>query len=452
MNSTLLSLIGLLCFLLIAWALGGFKRNISWRIVIGGLLLQFLVAGVLLNKIVREPVFAASENFAGLIQNCSDAGASFVFGINGPDMPGEDTLPGELHRLTVIRTFAFGVLPTVIFFSSLMSVLYYMGLMQWVVRGVSALMQFTLGTTGAETLAASANIFVGHTEAPLVVRPYLSRMSHSELNALMTGGFASVTGSLLIAYASFGAEVGHLLTACFISAPASLVIAKLIVPMPVGEVGAAEQLAQEKSLRAENSLQGNPAAAVVAAEKIPDGPVNVIDAAAAGASDGLKMALNIAAMLIAFLALIYLGNWIIGAVAKPFGFVDSTGAATLTLQRILGTVFAPLAFLIGIPWSECFAAGELLGVKVVANEFVAYEQMGQMIAGENPMLGERSRTLMTYALCGFSNLSAIGIQIGGISALAPERRGDIAALGLRAMLGGLLACNMTACVVGIIIK
>ncbi len=443
---TLLSLFGLLVLLFIAWAIGGFQRNISWRIVIGGILLQFVIAFALLNDFIREPVFLASENFAAVIQRCSNAGADFVFGVNGQPMPGENPNAGEIHRQSLLSTFAFGVLPTVIFFSALMSVLYYLGVMQWVVKGVSWIMQLTLGTTGAETLAASANIFVGHTEAPLVVKPYIARMNRSELNALMTGGFASVTGSLLLAYASFGVEVGHLLIACFISAPASLVVAKLIVPMAPNEVGAAEAIMSVNKTPA--LQQDSLATSTVTAET--SGPINVIDAAASGASDGLKMALNIAAMLIAFLALISLGNWILGAVTGRLGFIDIDGNPTLTLQRLVGYLFAPLAFLIGIPWSESLAAGELLGIKVIANEFVAYQQMGEMIKQNADTLSPRTVRLMTYALCGFSNLSAIGIQIGGISALAPQRRSDIASLGFRAMLGGLLACNMTACVVGIL--
>ena len=442
---SVVSFIGLLFLLLIAWVIGGCKRPISWRLVISGCVLQFAVALLLLNESVRRPVFEVSGDFADLIAGCSAAGADFVFGLNG--LPADAS--AGVTRRSLLATFAFGVLPTVIFFSSLMSVLYYIGVMQWVVRGVSRVMQKSLGTTGAETLAASANIFVGQTEAPLVVKPYIATMHRSELNAMMVGGFASVAGSLLLAYSSYGVEIGHLLIASFISAPASLVIAKLIEPMPIAALGAAE--AADLAVSSTGSTAALPSAETTQPLVSPEQhqPINLIDAAATGAADGLKMALNIAAMLIAFLALIALVNAALAAVATPFGFVDGSGQTTLTLQRILGYCFAPMAFMIGIPWGESLAAGELLGLKVVANEFLAYERLGAMIHGEE-RLSPRTVTLMTYALCGFANLSSIGIQIGGISALAPERRSDIASLGFRAMIGGLLACNMTACVVGIL--
>lgn len=434
------SFVGLVVCICLAWALGGFKGNLSWRIIVGGVLLQFAVAVALLNEYVREPLFAATENLAEVIGNSSRAGAEFLFGVNGFEAANENTPAGTFSRGSLLSTFAFGVLPTVIFFSSLMSVLYYIGFMQLVVKLFSVIMQWTLGTTGAETLAASANIFLGQTEAPLVVKPYISRMNLSELNAVMIGGFGSTAGSLLLAYSSFGAEIGHLLIASFISAPASLVIAKLILPMPKGAEGAAEE-EQGVAHQSENAM--TPVNESPATEE----PINIIDAAAAGASDGLKMALNIGAMLIAFLALIHLGNWMLGSATS----LISGGKVVLTIQQLVGYVFAPFAFMLGIPWSDMIAAGELLGTKIIANEFVAYERMGQMLNAPTPMITERTRTLMTYALCGFSNLSAIGIQIGGISALAPERRKDIAALGFKAMLGGMLACNMTACVVGILL-
>jgi CNT family concentrative nucleoside transporter len=432
------SFVGLIFLIFLAWALGGFKGNLSWRIIVGGVLLQFVVAISLLNGYVREPLFEATERLAEVIGKSSEAGADFLFGVNGFEPTEEDTPANTFSRGSLLKTFAFGVLPTVIFFSSLMSVLYYIGFMQLVVKLFSVVMQWTLGTTGAETLAASANIFLGQTEAPLVVKPYIARMSLSELNAVMIGGFGSTSGSLLIAYSSFGAEIGHLLIASFISAPASLVIAKLILPMPKGGEGAAEEDISDAS-RGPSLMPLN--------ESSVAEPVNIIDAAAAGASDGLKMALNIGAMLIAFLALIYLGNWMLGAVTS---FI-SGGKIVLTMQQAVGYLFAPFVFMLGVPWSEIIPAGELLGTKIIANEFVAYERMGQMLHAETPPITERTKMLMTYALCGFANLSAIGIQIGGISALAPQRRSDIASLGFKAMLGGMLACNMTACVVGILL-
>jgi CNT family concentrative nucleoside transporter len=315
-----------------------------------------------------------------------------------------------------------------------MSILYYWGLMQLVVKWIAKLMQWTLGTSGAETLSAAANIFVGHTEAPLVVRPYISAMTLSELNAMMVGGFATISGGLLAAYSGMGISPGHLITASVISAPAALLIAKVMQP----EVGTPQT-------RGNVSLD------------LPRRGVNVIEAAAIGASEGMKLAINVAAMLIAFLALIAMCDAILGWLGDAlFGFRDAYGNPTLTLARILGYAFWPLAFLMGIEFDDCLPAGELLGIKMVANEFIAYQRMGEWIAHaeQSPatrLLSERSTAILTYALCGFSNFGAIGIQIGGIGGLAPERRSDLAKLGLRAMLGGTLACCMTACVASTLI-
>jgi concentrative nucleoside transporter, CNT family len=302
-----------------------------------------------------------------------------------------------------------------------------LGVMQVVVRGVAFVMQKSLGTSGPETLAAAANIFVGQTEAPLVVKPYLASMTRSELNALMVGGFATITGSLIAGYASMGVEAGHLITASVISGPAALLIAKLMVPDDEGAV-------VESSLAIESGSNS----------------VNLIGAAVDGASDGMKLALNIAAMLIAFLALIAMADFALGQAGALFGLVDSSGTPTLTITNILGYAFAPVAWLIGVPWSEAMDGGKLLGIKMFANEFVAYQQLGEMIHREQP-ISDRTKYLMTYALCGFSNFCSIGIQIGGIGSLAPGRRNDLAQLGFRAMIGGTLACLMTACVAGILL-
>ncbi len=416
------SLLGLVVMILIAWAMSSNRRRFPWRVVIGGLLLQFLLGMAVLRTVPGQWFFAEANRAVEGFQFFVGQGSGFVFGLF-PDA--NQHVAGD--RMFLVKSFAFGVLPTVIVFSSLMSILYHLGVMQLVVRGVAVVMQKTLGTSGPETLAAAANIFVGHTEAPLVVKPYLERMTRSELNALMVGGFATVTGSLIAGYASMGVEAGHLITASVISGPASLLIAKLMVPEQEGAV-------------VENSL----------AIEGGSGSVNLVGAAAQGATDGINLALNIAAMLIAFLALIALADFAFGQAGALVGFVDSNGQATLSFTKLLSYAFAPIAWLTGVPWHESLDGGKLLGIKMVANEFLAYEQLGEMIHREQP-ISDRTKHLMTYALCGFSNFGAIGIQIGGIGSLAPGRRNDIAQLGFRAMIGGTIACLMTACVAGILL-
>ncbi|MEM6655889.1 MAG: nucleoside transporter C-terminal domain-containing protein, partial [Planctomycetota bacterium] len=311
----------------------------------------------------------------------------------------------------------------IIFFSSLMSILYHIGLMQLIVGALSWVMRRTLGTSGAETLSAAANVFVGQTEAPLVIRPYVGRMTMSELMVVMVGGFATIAGGVFAIYVSLGANAGHLLTASVISAPASLLIAKVMQP-EVDEPDTAESGVQT--------------------DERPAG--NVLEAAADGVTAGLQLALNVGAMLIAFVALVAMLNAIATAVGGWFGF---DGEKAWTLQAGLGYLFAPLAWTMGIEWADCLVAGKMLGEKIVLNEFFAYLSLGDAIKNES--ISPRSITIMTYALCGFANLSSIGIQLGGIGALAPDRRSDLAKLGFRAMLGGSLAAFMTACVAGILL-
>ncbi len=334
--------------------------------------------------------------------------------------PEPDAKP-PTHPQAILTTFAFGVLPTVIFFAALMAVLYYIGLMQRVVRGMSWLMQWTLGTSAAESLAAAANVLVGHTEAPLVVKPYVPTMTRSELNALMVGGFATISGSLMAVFANLGISAGHLLTASLISAPAALVIAKILQP----EVD-------------------TPADLSVVEQKLKHNACNVIEAAASGATEGMKLAINIAAMLIAFLALIAFFDFCLSAIGTFFGL-------ELTLSRIFGIAFYPMALIMGIASEDCLIAGDLMGKKLVVNEFLAYIELSAVpdssTDAENG-ISDRSRTILTYALCGFSNFGAIGIQLGGIGPLAPDRKSDLAQLGFRAMLGGALAACMTACIAG----
>lgn len=416
------SLLGLIAMIVLAWAISSNRRRFPVRIVVGGLILQFLLAAAVLWTEPGQWLFSAANRAVEGFQQFVSEGSGFVFGLF-PDA--SQRVGGD--RMFPVKSFAFGVLPTVIVFSSLMSVLYHLGVMQVVVRGVAFVMQKSLGTSGPETLAAAANIFVGQTEAPLVVKPYLPTMTNSELNALMVGGFATITGSLIAGYASMGVEAGHLITASVISGPAALIVAKLMLP-------------EEKGVKVESSLE------------IESGKanVNLIGAAVEGASDGMKLALNIAAMLIAFLALIAMADFALGQFGALFGLQDDKGTPTLTITNILGYAFAPVAWLIGVPWSESMDGGKLLGIKMFANEFVAYQQLGEMIHREQP-ISDRTKHLMTYALCGFSNFSSIGIQIGGIGSLCPERKSDIAKLGFRAMIGGTIACLMTACVAGMLL-
>ena len=289
-------------------------------------------------------------------------------------------------------------------------------------------MQQTVGVSGAESLSAAANVFVGHTEAPLVIRPYIEKMTASELHAVMVGGFATISGGLLAAYAGMGISAGHLVTASVISAPAALLISKILQP-------------ETETPQTMGSVE----------IQVPRKGVNVIEAAAIGATDGMKLALNVAAMLLAFLALIAMMDGAVGGLGWLLGFRDASGATTWSLATGLGYAFAPLAWLMGIESSDCLRAGELLGLKTVANEFIAYEQLGRWLHPDSEVqLSERSVRILTYALSGFANFGAIGIQIGGIGGIAPNRRADLARFGLRAMVGGALACCMTACIAGVL--
>lgn len=412
----LISLAGLVTMVSIAWLMSSHRRRVPWRIVIGGLSLQFIFAVLILKTGPGQATFVWMGDFFKQLLSYVDQGSAFMFDVF--PRPGDEPLP---PRYTLWRSFAFGVLPTVIFFSSLMAILYHVGFMQKIVQVFAWVMQKTLKTSGAESLSAAANIFVGQTEAPLVIRPYVGEMTLSELNAVMVGGFATIAGGVLAAYVAMGVNAGHLITASVISAPAALLIAKIMQP----------ETEQPKTLG-------------TVSLKVEKTNINVVEAAAGGASDGVKLALNIAGMLIAFVALVAMGNALFGWVGSWFGFV---GDSAWSMQRALGLVFAPLAFMMGIPWSECASAGEILGTKTVLNEFVAFADLSTR-SGD---FSERSFTILTYALAGFANFSSIGIQLGGIGGIAPERRSDLARLGFRAMIGGTLAAFMTACVAGLLI-
>ncbi|MEK6248251.1 MAG: NupC/NupG family nucleoside CNT transporter [Planctomycetales bacterium] len=411
----LISAFGLLAMIAVAWLMSSHKKQVNLRIIVGGVALQFAFALLIFTEYGGVAFDSLGQSFKRLL-DFSDRGTAFLFDIH--PRQGDESLPPQY---TLWRSFAFGVLPTIIFFSSLMSILYYLGIMQRIVQFFSWIMRMTLHTSGAETLSVAANIFVGQTEAPLVIRPYVNKMTLSELNVVMVGGFATIAGGVFAAYVSFGADPGHLITASVISAPAALLIAKVMVP----ETQHSETLGDVEI-------------------KVERKSANVIEAAAEGATAGMKLALNVAAMLIAFVALIYMFNAIVGWCGSLFD-------QQWSLQQGLGYLFWPFAWLMGIPAKECYVSGQLLGTKMVVNEFLAYYELGEIIKGNSGQLSERSIIILTYALCGFANFGSIGIQLGGIGGIAPERRGDLARLGLRAMIGGTLAAFMTACVAGILI-
>lgn len=406
-----ISLLGLVVMMGLAWAMSEHKKQVNLRVVWGGLLLQLVLAVFILKTSIGAAIFQSIGDFFTATLGFVDAGTSLVFGEE------------YLHHF-----FAFKVLPTIIFFSSLMSILYYLGIIQKVVEAFAYIMQRTLGTSGSETLAAAANIFVGQTEAPLMVRPYISSMTKSELMALMVGGFATIAGGVLVAYVGMGIDAGHLVAASVISAPAALLISKLMIPET-----------EQSMTRGHVELS------------VDEKHVNVVDAATKGALDGMKLTLNVVAMLIAFLALVALVDAVLGLIGEWTGALFGYNWHW-SLAALFGYVFAPFAFLLGIPWSDCFYAGELLGKKMVLNEFIAYAQMMEWSQPDSGVvLGERSTLILTYALCGFANFGSVGIQIGGIGGIAPERRAELAILGIRAMIGGTLAMMMTACVAGILI-
>jgi len=398
-----ISVVGLFTMLGIAWSLSIDRKAIRWRPVIVGTVLQLGFALIILRTEIGRAVFDTMGAVITRFLDFTDAGAAFVFGEGFKQF-----------------YFAFKVLPTIIFFSSFITILYYLGILQKVVKGFAWVMMRVMGTSGAESLSASGNIFVGQTEAPLLIRPYVGSMTNSELMAVMTGGFATIAGGVMAAYVGMGVPAGHLIAASVMSAPAALVMAKLMFP------------------ETEESLT---AGTVKVAVERPW--ANVIDAAATGAADGLKLALNVGGMLLAFIALIAVINAAIGGVAGWFGYEG------LTLEVIFGWLFAPLAWLMGVPWSEAPQVGSLLGIKTVVNEFVGYVQMSEMV--EAGQLSPRSQAIATYALCGFSNFSSIAIQIGGIGSIAPERKADLARLGLKAMIGGSLACFQTATIAGMLL-
>lgn len=402
-----ISLLGFLFFLLIAFLMSENRRAIKWPIIFWGIGLQFLLGVFILKTPWGFQLFSAIGSSIQSLLDFTKVGSRFIFG-NLTDSEGSW---GYL--------FFTMVLPSIIFMSALMSALYHLGIMQKIVYSIAWVMMKTMKISGAESLAAAANIFMGQTEAPLVIKPYVAKMTRSEIMSLMTGGMATVAGGVLVAYVGFGVDPMHLLAASVMSAPAAIMCAKLMVPETEKVMSR-----QQMNLMAEKKYQ------------------NVIEAAATGAAEGLKLAANVAAMLLAFIALIAMLNAILGSAGRLIG------VSGLSFEFILGYINAPIAWLMGIPWEESFLVGQLLGKKLVINEFVAYLDLMQL----KNSLSERSVIIATYALCGFANFSSIAIQIGGIGSLAPNKQATIAKYGLKSLLAGTLACYLTACVVGILIE
>ncbi|MDT8894303.1 NupC/NupG family nucleoside CNT transporter [Halomonas sp. I1] len=415
----IMSLVGMATLIVIALLFSTNRRAIRLRTVIGAFAIQACLGAFVLYVPFGQAVLATVSEAVSQVVNYANDGIDFLFG-------------GLANVEDTGFVFAIKVLPVIIFFSSLTAVLYYLGIMQWIIRLLGGALQKALGTSRTESLSATANIFVGQTEAPLVVRPFINRMTQSQLFAVMCGGLASVAGSVLAGYAALGIPMEYLVAASFMAAPGGLLFAKLIMPeteTPEDSVSAAEERLEEEE----------------------DHPSNVLDAAASGASSGLRLAANVGAMLLAFIGLIALINGILGGVGGWFGM------ETLSLEQILGWLFAPLAFLLGIPWSEATLAGSFIGQKLVVNEFVAYINLAPYISGEEVVAatGEamttHTKAVLSFALCGFANLSSIAILLGGLGSIAPSRRHDIARFGIRAVLAGTLSNLMSATLAGFFI-
>ncbi len=401
-----ISLVGMAILVGIAWSLSNHRSNINWRTVGGALALQVGLGAFVLYLPFGKDVLLSVSDYVSQVIVYADSGIQFLFG-------------GKHADKNNGFIFAIHVLPVIIFFSALIAVLYYLGVMNLIINFLGGALQKVLGTSRTESLSATANIFVGQTEAPLVVKPYIPTMTQSELFAIMVGGLASVAGSILIGYASIGVEMKYLIAASFMAAPGGLLMAKLIVP-------------ETEKVRTD----------LKEIEAAQDQPANVIDAAASGASNGMQLALNVGAMLLAFVALIAMLNGIFGWVGGMFGYPE------LSIQLLLGHIFQPLAFVLGVPWAESNLAGSFIGQKMVINEFVAYFDF----MSKKEVLSAQSQAIITFALCGFANFSSIAILLGGIGGMAPGRRKDIARMGLKAMLAASLANFMSAAIAGFFIS
>ncbi|WP_319704439.1 NupC/NupG family nucleoside CNT transporter [Cronobacter sakazakii] len=418
----LMGLVGMLALLLIAVALSSNRKAINLRTVVGAWLIQVAIGALVLYVPAgRKVLLAMSEGVANVIAYGND-GISFLFGGLVSDKMFEVFGGGGF-------IFALRVLPVIVFFSSLIAVLYYLGIMQLVIRLLGGALRKVLKTSRTESLSATANIFVGQTEAPLVVRPYIATMTRSELFAVMCGGLASVAGSVLAGYAQMGVPLEYLIAASFMAAPGGLLFAKIIIP---------------------ETETPHDAPQLDTTQRNPDSPSNVLDAAASGASAGMQLALNVGAMLLAFVALIALLNGMLSGIGGWFNHPE------LSLQLILGWLFSPVAWLIGVPWEEAMVAGSFIGQKLIINEFVAYMNFGEYLKEDTlvaaaglQVLSDHTKAIISFALCGFANLSSIAILIGGLGSMAPNRRHEVAQLGLKAVAAGTLSNLMSATIAGL---
>ena len=410
--ASLRGVIGIFVLLAIAYGLSKSKKDINLRTVGFAFLLQLLLGAFVLYLPFGKDVLTTITSSVQSVIDSAKVGIDFLFGGLGTD---------AMYGNGVGFVFAIRVLPNIIFFSSLIAVLYYLGIMQWVIKIIGGSLQKLLKTSKPESLSATANIFVGQTEAPLVVRPYIAKMTQSELFAIMVGGLASVAGSIMAGYAGLGIELKYLIAASFMAAPGGLLMAKIIYP----------EIEPDKIIQESIDF-----------DEDDDKPANVIDAAASGAASGLKLAVNVGAMLLAFIALIALLNTMVGGLAGLLGYQN------ITIEFLLGYIFAPFAFIIGVPVNEMLQAGSFIGQKIVINEFFAYVNFVEIKDTLSPV----TQAIVTFALCGFANLSSIAILLGGLGSMAPSRRHDIARLGLRAMLAATLANLMSAAIAGVFIS
>ena len=402
-----IGIIGIIAILGIAFLFSENKKKVNWRLVGTGLALQVVLALLILKVPAGRAVFEGASTAITKLLEFTKEGTVFLFG-NLADA-----------NCPVGFVWVVQILPTIIFFSSLMGVLYYLGIMQAIVKFIAKFICKLLGTSGSETLSAVGNIFLGQTEAPLLVKPFVKDMTRSEIMAIMIGGMATVAGGVMAGYVAMGVNAGHLLTASIMAAPAGLILAKILVPET-----------EESKTKNSTDIQVEITAS------------NVVEAAANGASDGLGLALNVGAMLLAFIALLSLLNFIIGSIGGVFGFPD------LSFQWIVGKLFSPLVFIMGVPMVDIPTAGSLLGQKIILNEFVAYSELSNYITAGT--LQPKTVMMLTYALCGFANFSSIAIQIAGIGGLAPEKKKTIASVGLKSLLGGVLATCLTATIAGVL--
>ncbi|MCF7800986.1 MAG: NupC/NupG family nucleoside CNT transporter [Candidatus Marinimicrobia bacterium] len=403
-----IGILGIIAILGLAYAMSNNRKQIDWKLVLWGIVLQVGFAAFILMTPVGRPFFGWVDTIIRGLLSLSDKGSDFLF---------SSYVTGQVEA--PLMNFAFRVLPTIIFFSALMAGAYHLGIMQWIVKWIARGMQKTLGTSGSETLSASANIFVGQTESPLLIRPFIKGATKSELMAIMTAGFATVAGGVMALYVKMLSDIpgiaGHLMAASIMSAPAALVIAKIIYPETEDSLTAGDLKMDVKRM-----------------------DTNLVEAVGRGATDGMTLALNVAAMLVAFVALIAGVNVLLGL-------------AGLSLEQILGWIFSPLAWTMGVPWQEAGTVGSLMGQKLVLTELIAYSNLSEILTSAGNPLSVKSEIIASYALCGFANFASVGIQIGGIGGIAPSRRGDLAALAFRAMFGGALASWLTASLAGLML-